>query len=87
MSHTDVENLTQNPADINNFCEDPNALANDQPEAEGEPGAEGEDDGEADDEGEEEADDEEVDEDIEAEADPRKVPASDAPSSSGAAGP
>ena len=80
-------------ADINNFRADPNAPAEDQPEAEGEPGAEdeaeGEDeDGEGDDEGDEEAEDEEeFDEDIEAEVDPRTVPASDAPSSSGAAGP
>ena len=72
-------------ADINNFHADPNAPAEDQPEAEYE--AEGEDDGEADDEGDEEAEDEEVDEEIEAEVDTRIVPASDAPSSSGAAGP
>ena len=70
-------------ADINNFRADPNAPAEDEPEAEGEFEAEGEDDGEADDE----AEDEEVDEEIEAESDPRTVPASKAPSSSGAAGP
>ena len=74
-------------ADINNFHEDPNAPADDQPEADDGQGAEGEDDGEADDEDDEDADDEELDEDIEAEADPRTVPGSDALSSSGAAGP
>ena len=74
-------------ADINNFHEDPNAPADDQPDADDGHGSDGEDDGEADDEYYEDAESEEVEEDIEAEADPRNAPGSDAPSSSGAAGP
>ena len=69
-------------ADINNFHEDPNAPADDQPEADDGQEADGEDDGESDGEDYEDAESEEVEEDIDAEADPRN-----APSSSGAAGP
>ena len=74
-------------ADINNFHEDPNAPADDQPEDDAEQGSDGEDAGESDGESYEDAESEEVDDDIEAEADPRSARGSDAPSSSGAAGP
>lgn len=63
-------------ADANNFRKDPNAPAEAEDDA----------DDEADEEGDE-AEDEDLEEEIEAEADPQIIPASDAPSSSGAAGP
>ena len=58
-------------ADINNFHEDPNAPADDQPEDDAEQGSDGEDDGDSDGEEYEDAGSEEVDDDIEAEVDPR----------------